>query len=45
MEGVIEVRQEGEKFLFWKAEIAGKVKEWKAEITDQVPDQRIAWQF
>ena len=44
MEGVIEVRQEGEKFLFWKANIGGKVKEWKAEITDQVPDQRIAWQ-
>jgi uncharacterized protein (TIGR02271 family) len=44
MEGVEEVRQEGEKFLFWKAKIAGKVKEWEAEITDQVPDQRIAWE-
>ena len=44
MEGVEEVRQEGEKRLFWKAKIAGKVKEWEAEITNQVPDQRIAWE-
>jgi uncharacterized protein (TIGR02271 family) len=44
MEGVEEVRQEGEKRLFWRAKIAGKVKEWEAEITEQVPDQRIAWQ-
>jgi len=43
MEGVEEVRQEGEKKLFWKAKIAGRVKEWEAEITNQVPDQRIAW--
>ena len=27
MEGVEEVRQEGDKRLFWKAKIAGKVKE------------------
>jgi uncharacterized protein (TIGR02271 family) len=44
MEGVEEVRQEDNKRLFWKVKIAGKVKEWEAEITDQVPDQRIAWQ-
>ena len=44
MEGVEEVRQEGEKRLFWKAKIAGRVKEWEAEITNQVPDQRIAWE-
>jgi hypothetical protein len=44
MEGVEEVRQEGDKRLLWKARIAGKVKEWEAEITDQVPDQKIAWQ-
>ena len=44
MEGVEEVRQEGDKRLFWRAKIGGKVKEWEAEITDQVPDQRIAWQ-
>jgi uncharacterized membrane protein len=44
MEGVEEVRQEGVKRLLWRARIAGKVKEWEAEITDQVPDQKIAWQ-
>jgi uncharacterized protein (TIGR02271 family) len=44
MEGVEEVRQEGDKRLFWRANIGGKVKEWEAEITNQVPDQRIAWQ-
>ena len=25
------------------AEVAGKDKEWDAEITEQLPDQRIAW--
>jgi uncharacterized protein (TIGR02271 family) len=44
MEGVEEVRQEGKNRLFWKAKIAGKVKEWEAEITNQVPDQRISWE-
>jgi uncharacterized protein (TIGR02271 family) len=44
MEGVAEVRQEGEKRLFWKAWIGGKVKEWEAEITNQVPDERVAWE-
>jgi uncharacterized protein (TIGR02271 family) len=44
MEGVEEVRQEGRNRLFWKAKIAGKVKEWEAEITNQVPDQRVAWE-
>ncbi|HYZ73065.1 MAG TPA: SRPBCC family protein, partial [Chthoniobacterales bacterium] len=43
MEGVEEVRQEGEKRLFWRSRIAGTVKEWEAEITHQVPDERIAW--
>ena len=44
MEGVEEVRQEGEKRLFWRAKIGGKVKEWEAEIINQVPDEGIAWQ-
>jgi uncharacterized membrane protein len=44
MEGVEEVRQEGEKWLFWRAKIAGRAKEWEAEITNQVPDQTIAWE-
>lgn len=43
MEGVIEVRQMGEKRLHWIAKIAGREKEWDAEIFEQIPDQRIAW--
>lgn len=35
MEGVEEVRQEGDKRLLWKAKIAGKDKQWEAEITER----------
>jgi uncharacterized protein (TIGR02271 family) len=44
MEGVEEVRQEDDKRLFWRAKIGGKEKQWEAQITDQVPDERIEWQ-
>lgn len=43
MEGIEEVRQIDDSHLRWRAEIAGKLKEWDAEIVDQIPDQRIAW--
>lgn len=43
MEGVREVKQLDDKRLQWHAEIGGKDKEWEAEITSQVPDQRITW--
>jgi uncharacterized membrane protein len=43
MEGVEEVRQENGRRLFWRAKIGDKVKECEAEITHQIPDQRIAW--
>ena len=43
MKGVREVRQIDDTHLHWRAEIAGKEEEWDAEITEQVPDQRIAW--
>jgi uncharacterized membrane protein len=43
MEGVKQVKQLDDKHLHWKADIGGKEKEWDAEITEQVPDQRIAW--
>ena len=43
MEGVKQVKQLDEKRLHWKAEIGGKEKEWDAEITEQIPDERIAW--
>jgi len=43
MEGVKQVKQLDDKHLFWKAEIGGKEKEWQARITEQIPDERIAW--
>ena len=43
MEGVKEVHQLDDTHLRWRAEIGGKEKEWTAEITDQLPDERIAW--
>lgn len=43
MKGVREVRQIDDTHLHWRAEIAGKEEEWDAEITEQVPDQRIVW--
>ena len=43
MEGVIEVTQLNDTHLHWVAEIAGRHEEWEAEITEQIPDKRIAW--
>jgi uncharacterized membrane protein len=43
MEGVREVTQIDDKHLQWKANIAGKDEEWNSEITEQIPDERIAW--
>ena len=43
MDGVKEVRQLDDTHLHWRASFAGKEKEWDSEITEQVPDQRIAW--
>jgi uncharacterized membrane protein len=43
MGGVKSVRQLDDKTLDWTAEIAGQEKNWQAEITEQTPDQRIAW--
>ena len=43
MNGVESVRQVGDTKLHWIATIGGTRKEWDAEITQQEPDQRIAW--
>ena len=43
MDGVKEVKQLDDTHVHWHAEIAGKDKEWDAEITEQVPDERISW--
>jgi len=43
MEGIEEIRQLDDKRLHWRANVGGKEKEWDAVITEQIPDQRIAW--
>ena len=43
MEGVEQVKQLTDTKVHWVAEIAGQRREWDAEITEQVPDERIAW--
>src|SRR5688572_9143988 len=43
MDGVEAVKQLDDKRLHWRAKVGGKTVEWTAEITDQVPDSRIAW--
>ena len=44
MEGVKHVEQLDDRRLHWDVEIAGKPKEWNGRITEQIPDQRIAWE-
>jgi uncharacterized membrane protein len=43
MEAVEEVRRESETRLFWRTRIGGIEKTWEAEITAQVPGEKIAW--
>jgi len=43
MEGVEQVTQLDDTHLHWKVKIGGKTKEWRTVITEQAPDQRIAW--
>jgi uncharacterized membrane protein len=43
MGGVEEVRQLDATHLHWVAEIAGVHREWDARITEQIPDERVAW--
>ena len=43
MEGVEQVTQLDDQRLHWVANVGGQRKEWYARITEQVPDERIAW--
>src|SRR5258706_12895912 len=43
MEGVEKVEQLDDTTLRWKASIAGQERTWKARITEQLPDERVAW--
>ncbi len=43
MEGVQEIRQLDDRTTHWKTEIAGVKREFDAQITEQLPDERVAW--
>ena len=43
MEGVDQVEQLNDTTLRWTADVAGRTKSWEAKITEQRPDQVIAW--
>ncbi|MGE0082237.1 MAG: SRPBCC family protein [Thiohalomonadaceae bacterium] len=43
MDDVEEIRKYDDKRMHWKAKVAGKKEEWDAEVTDTVPERRIAW--
>jgi uncharacterized membrane protein len=43
MEGVEEIRQIDDTHMHWVAEFGGSRHEWDAEVTEQKPDERVAW--
>ena len=43
MDGIDEIRQVDDKHLHWVASFGGERHEWDAEITEQKPDERVAW--
>jgi len=43
MNGGEAVKQLDETHLHWVASIGGHREEWDAEITEQIPDERVAW--
>ena len=43
MEGIQSVQQLDDTHVQWVAEIRGESREWTTEITEQQPDEKIAW--
>jgi uncharacterized membrane protein len=43
MDGVTEIRQLDDTHLHWVVDMAGIHREFDAEITEQHPDERVAW--
>lgn len=43
MEGVEEVRQLDDTNLHWRTNIGGHKAEYDAVVTEQIPDERVAW--
>jgi len=43
MEGIRSVQQVDDTHVRWVAEIRGESRQWTTEITEQQPDEKIAW--
>jgi uncharacterized membrane protein len=43
MDGIQSVQQLDDTHVHWVAEIRGESREWTTEITEQQPDEKIAW--
>jgi uncharacterized membrane protein len=43
MDGVEEIRQVTPEMTHWKVKVAGVEREFDARITEQHPDERVAW--
>ena len=43
MEGVEEIRQLDDTTTHWRVKVAGVTREFDARITEQLPDERVAW--
>ncbi len=43
MDGITEIRQLDDTHMHWVAEFGGQHHEWDAEVTEQKPDERVAW--
>ncbi|MFI8902674.1 SRPBCC family protein [Streptomyces virginiae] len=43
MEGVERIEQRTDTMTHWVTKIGGVTREFEAEITEQIPDERVAW--
>jgi uncharacterized membrane protein len=43
MEGIERIDQLDDRRLHWVASFGGETHEWDAEITEQAPEERVAW--
>lgn len=43
MPGVESIEQLDDRHVRWRMRLGGAVREWEAEICEQIPDKRIAW--
>src|SRR5437764_14987027 len=43
MEGIQSVQQLDDTHVQWVAEIRGESRQWTTEITEQQPDEKVAW--